>query len=230
MPRSTKAPGVFPRSGSPCLRSEGRRSLSRSCGFREARPEAGPARSCGRGGLRTQGPGARSASRSERRAWRLRPGGGWRGCGCRRRAGRGRRRPTLGSSRGAAACARREIPARSRAARRLPLEALYVTGHSLGRAMAVLFALSLIGDEELSSLAERLRAVYTFGQPLVACEPLRPASPHAPSNTGSASSPEPHDRAADRRSSRSPKGPAASPTPSRQFPLPARESGREAQP
>ena len=49
-----------------------------------------------------------------------------------------------------------------------PMEALYVTGHSLGGAMAVLFALSLASDD----LADRLRAVYTFGQPLTVGEPL----------------------------------------------------------
>jgi hypothetical protein len=52
-----------------------------------------------------------------------------------------------------------------------PLEALYVTGHSLGGAMAVLFALSIAGDAEHRALAERLRAVYTFGQPMALLEP-----------------------------------------------------------
>ena len=56
------------------------------------------------------------------------------------------------------------------------LEALYVTGHSLGGAMAVLFALSLDGDGADRAVAERLRAVYTFGQPMVMGGPL---SPHA---------------------------------------------------
>ncbi len=60
-----------------------------------------------------------------------------------------------------------------------PLEALYVTGHSLGGAMAVLFALSLADETEesglLAKLLARLRAVYTFGQPLVVCEPFPPA-------------------------------------------------------
>lgn len=46
-----------------------------------------------------------------------------------------------------------------------PMEALYVTGHSLGGAMAVLFALS-IETPECRAIAEKLRAVYTFGQPL----------------------------------------------------------------
>ena len=53
-----------------------------------------------------------------------------------------------------------------------PLEALYVTGHSLGGAMALLFALSLVGSEEHGPLAERLRAVYTFGQPMALVEPI----------------------------------------------------------
>ncbi len=47
-----------------------------------------------------------------------------------------------------------------------PMEALYVTGHSLGGAMAVLFALSIAEAPECRAIAERLRAVYTFGQPL----------------------------------------------------------------
>jgi hypothetical protein len=47
-----------------------------------------------------------------------------------------------------------------------PLQALYVTGHSLGGAMAVLFALKLVGAREHGALAATLRAVYTFGQPM----------------------------------------------------------------
>ena len=47
------------------------------------------------------------------------------------------------------------------------LEALYVTGHSLGGAMAVLFA--------LTTAHEQLRGVYTFGQPMVVSGEL-PAS------------------------------------------------------
>ncbi len=53
-----------------------------------------------------------------------------------------------------------------------PLEALYLTGHSLGGAMALLFALSLSGNADALALAQRLRAVYTFGQPMAVLEPL----------------------------------------------------------
>ena len=53
-----------------------------------------------------------------------------------------------------------------------PLEVLYVTGHSLGGAMAVLFALSVAADERQRAIAERLRAVYTYGQPMVVTRPL----------------------------------------------------------
>src|SRR5271165_6846052 len=54
------------------------------------------------------------------------------------------------------------------------LQALYVTGHSLGGAMAVLFALTLDGDGAERAIVERLRAIYTFGQPMVIGEPLPP--------------------------------------------------------
>ena len=38
--------------------------------------------------------------------------------------------------------------------------------------MAVLFALSMVGRTSLRPIDDRLRAVYTFGQPMVACTPL----------------------------------------------------------
>jgi hypothetical protein len=56
-----------------------------------------------------------------------------------------------------------------------PLEALYVTGHSLGGAMALLLALTLSGSTIHRSIANRLRALYTFGQPMTIAGPL----PHA---------------------------------------------------
>jgi lipase (class 3) len=55
-----------------------------------------------------------------------------------------------------------------------PLEALYVAGHSLGGAMAALFALKLAGAREHGALAEKLRAVYTFGQPMAVGGSLPP--------------------------------------------------------
>lgn len=56
-----------------------------------------------------------------------------------------------------------------------PLEALYVTGHSLGGALAMLFAMRLGGNPAHRDISNKLRAVYTFGQPLTVGGPL----PHA---------------------------------------------------
>ncbi|WP_437302847.1 lipase family protein [Sorangium sp. So ce388] len=47
------------------------------------------------------------------------------------------------------------------------LEALYITGHSLGAAMAVLAAARLFTDGRYGDLRQLLRGVYTFGQPMV---------------------------------------------------------------
>ena len=55
-----------------------------------------------------------------------------------------------------------------------PMEALYITGHSLGGAMAVLFALSIAAGESTRELTDRLRAICTFGQPLTVGEKLPP--------------------------------------------------------
>lgn len=52
-----------------------------------------------------------------------------------------------------------------------PLEALYVTGHSLGGVMATLFGLAL-ADAGNEALAARLRAIYTFAQPMTIGGPL----------------------------------------------------------
>jgi hypothetical protein len=49
---------------------------------------------------------------------------------------------------------------------------LYVTGHSLGGAMAVLFGLSIARSRARRAIADRLRAIYTFGQPMATCTPL----------------------------------------------------------
>jgi hypothetical protein len=57
-----------------------------------------------------------------------------------------------------------------------PLEALYVTGHSLGGAMAALFALTVSANSVHQLLSDRLRAVYTFGQPMALAVPLPQAA------------------------------------------------------
>jgi lipase (class 3) len=51
-----------------------------------------------------------------------------------------------------------------------PLQALYVTGHSLGGAMAAMMGVMLRHERKFrhdGDLATRLRAVYTFGQPMI---------------------------------------------------------------
>jgi hypothetical protein len=51
------------------------------------------------------------------------------------------------------------------------LEALYVTGHSLGAAMAALAAVRLVTDPDYERrFGAKLRGVYTFGQPIVGNE------------------------------------------------------------
>jgi hypothetical protein len=47
------------------------------------------------------------------------------------------------------------------------LEALYITGHSLGGALAVLATALIYTSNELTGLENLLRGVYTFGQPMV---------------------------------------------------------------
>jgi hypothetical protein len=48
-----------------------------------------------------------------------------------------------------------------------PVEALYITGHSLGAAMAALAAFRIAKDDAYGNIRERLRGVYTYGQPMV---------------------------------------------------------------
>lgn len=47
------------------------------------------------------------------------------------------------------------------------LEALYVTGHSLGGASAAMLAAMLLGDRAYDPIVSKLRAVYTYGAPMI---------------------------------------------------------------
>jgi hypothetical protein len=48
------------------------------------------------------------------------------------------------------------------------LEALYITGHSLGAASASMLALMLVTDPAYEPAVEKLKAVYTYGGPMIA--------------------------------------------------------------
>jgi len=47
------------------------------------------------------------------------------------------------------------------------MEALYITGHSLGGASAAMLAVMLLTEPEFEPIAHRLRAVYTYGGPMI---------------------------------------------------------------
>jgi hypothetical protein len=57
-----------------------------------------------------------------------------------------------------------------------PMEALYVTGHSLGGAMAAIMGILLVADDAYRTLIfPKLKAVYTYGQPMIGSEALAEA-------------------------------------------------------
>lgn len=53
-----------------------------------------------------------------------------------------------------------------------PMQALYITGHSLGGAMAAIMGLLVLNDEAYEPLRSTLRSVVTFGQPMVGSQAL----------------------------------------------------------
>lgn len=52
------------------------------------------------------------------------------------------------------------------------LEALYITGHSLGAACASMLSMMLLTEPRYAPIVAKLRAVYTFGQPMIASRDL----------------------------------------------------------
>ncbi|WP_369231743.1 lipase family protein [Streptomyces sp. R21] len=64
------------------------------------------------------------------------------------------------------------------------LEALYITGHSLGGAMAALMGVMLTHEPQYRPIAEKLRGVYTFGQPMVGGEEFAKACEEATGPSG----------------------------------------------
>lgn len=64
------------------------------------------------------------------------------------------------------------------------LEALYLTGHSLGAAMAAIMAVTLVHEPRYRHLAEKLKGVYTFGQPMVGGPDLARACEDTPGPDG----------------------------------------------
>jgi hypothetical protein len=53
------------------------------------------------------------------------------------------------------------------------LEALYITGHSLGGSLAIVMAALLFVDPRLAYFRDKLRGVYTYGQPMVGYEDFK---------------------------------------------------------
>ena len=55
------------------------------------------------------------------------------------------------------------------------VEALFVTGHSLGAAMAAMLGVMLVTEPAYAALLPKLRAIYTFGQPMIGAPALAKA-------------------------------------------------------
>ena len=47
------------------------------------------------------------------------------------------------------------------------MQALYITGHSLGGASAAMMAMMLLTEPKYKPIVDKLKAVYTFGQPMI---------------------------------------------------------------
>jgi hypothetical protein len=60
------------------------------------------------------------------------------------------------------------------------LEALYITGHSLGGAMAALMGIMIATEKAYEPLAAKLKGIYTFGQPMVGSPKLAAACSEDP--------------------------------------------------
>lgn len=61
-----------------------------------------------------------------------------------------------------------------------PLEALYITGHSLGGASAAMLALMLVVEPDYKPVLDTLKAVYTYGGPMIAGRELAEACDQRP--------------------------------------------------
>jgi len=61
-----------------------------------------------------------------------------------------------------------------------PLEALYITGHSLGGAMASMMTMMLVTEPAYAPIVAKLRAVYSFGQAMIGTPALAEACNEVP--------------------------------------------------
>lgn len=59
------------------------------------------------------------------------------------------------------------------------MEALYITGHSLGAAMAAMMTVMLHAKEIYAPIAAKLKATYTYGQPMIGTGPFAAACSRA---------------------------------------------------